>query len=181
MTAFTKRFLSIAGIAGLAVVGYGYWFGRTHGVLYMQADTAPDNGPTTPVAPLEVTFFDAGARELARAATLPPWNTIVLTSPSEYACHEIEQAATTHEDARSRWQTCFAGQSQWLAGWIRRARFASLETTGCRVDHVPLEIETRADNWWLWWVPLPHVGGKPYSSFNVRLQLDVANCRVVHR
>jgi len=181
MTPFTRRSISIAVAAALAIVGYGYWFGRTHGSLYVEVDTAGDNGPTTPVAPVDMTFFDAEARELARAATLSPWNVIVLTSPSEYACHEIERAAATDEDARSRWQTCFARQSRWLAGWIRRARFASIQTTGCRIDRVPLEIETRADNWWFWWVPLPHVGGKPYSLFNVRIELDVANCRVVRR
>jgi hypothetical protein len=181
MTSSARRFVGVAVTAALAILGYGYWFGRTHGALYVQVDTARDNGPTTPVAPLEVTFFDADERELARAATLPPWNAIVLTSPSEYACHEIERAAATDQDARSRWQRCFARQSRWLTRWIRRARFASLQTTGCQIDRVPLEIESRADSWWIWWVPLPHIGGKPYTSFNVRIELDVANCRVVRR
>jgi len=173
------RAATIATAIAAFVLGYGYWFGATHGSLYVSADDVSIPQRVRPVVPLRVTFFDRKHEELSQAETLPPWNAIVLTSPAAYACHDQERSAASAAEARERWQTCFEGQSRWLTTWMGRADHADLETTGCHLERVPLSIERRGDNWWLWWVPLPHIGGKPYTSFNVRLALDVANCRIV--
>jgi len=161
-----------------ATLGYGYWFAATHGSLSVSADDVSEPNRPQAIAPLEVTFFDDAHRELARAQTLPPWNPIVLTSPHSYACHDADATTGLTAEARDRWQTCFARQSRWLPTWVETATHVTLDMPGCRLERVPIVVERYADTWWLWWVPLPHIGGKPYTSFNVRVMVNVGACTV---
>jgi hypothetical protein len=181
MASTAVRTSLVAAVIASGVLGYGYWFGATHGSLYISADDVSDPHAVRPDVPLALTFFDRSGRELVKAETLPPWNTIVLTAPAAYSCHAEETAAVSTPEARARWQTCFARQSRWLTSWIDRVNDVTLETTRCRLEHVPVDVETHPDTWWLWWVPLPHIGGKPYTSFDVHLMLDVATCQIRSR
>jgi hypothetical protein len=50
--------------------------------------------------------------------------------------------------------------STWLVDWAGQVRFADGKFAQCDLKALPVSVhETRAD-WWLWWVPLPHIGGR---------------------
>jgi hypothetical protein len=54
---------------------------------------------------------------------------------------------------------------------------AEVETANCRIARTPVLLEESSDDWWLWWVPSPHVGGPAHTSFHASLWIDAANCR----
>ena len=57
--------------------------------------------------------------------------------------------------------------------WIGRLRFVTVSAGSCRIERLPVVVvESNGTTWWLWWVPLVHVGGKPYTSFSVSIQID---------
>jgi hypothetical protein len=61
---------------------------------------------------------------------------------------------------------------------IRRAdriRFANVKFARCELKRVPAILRESGDDWWLWWVPLAHIGGKPLTYFNVSININGAN------
>ncbi len=46
---------------------------------------------------------------------------------------------------------------------------------------MPVLLEEFKDDWWLWWIPLPHIGGSPYTYFKLTLWIDSGNCRPANR
>jgi hypothetical protein len=159
-------------VAVVGVLGYGYWFGATHGALMIYAVDTSDREHHKDLTPVTVTFLDTGGRALAEARTIPPYGTIFVTAPPEYACYEIEQRAPFDEEARKQWTECFERQSRWLPTWIRSAAAVNLQSGSCRVQRLPISVAEYPDTWYLWWVPLRHVGGRPYTSFGVNIRVD---------
>jgi len=103
---------------------------------------------------------------------------VYITEPAVYACHGIEQRATTSAQARDAWRVCFEGQSRWLPTWIRRVTAVNLRTGSCSIDRMPVSVSEYPDDWWLWWIPLPHKSGKPYTYFSILIALErQALCR----
>jgi hypothetical protein len=161
-----------------AVLGYGYWHNATHGSLYVSVVDVADRERSTSVSDGEIALLDAGGAALATVATPPRYGAFVITAPAPYACHSVERQAPFSTQAFSEWQRCFEGQSRWLVTWIRKIRQADINVGDCRLRRVPVAVSEHADTWWLWWVPLPHIGGKPYTSFSIHLRLDTAGCVV---
>jgi hypothetical protein len=79
---------------------------------------------------------------------------------------------------RDTWQRCSAAQSQWMARWAPQVRDARVAVAGCTVERVTVRRRSSSD-WWLWWVPLPHVGGTPLGYHTLELHLDSARCVAV--
>lgn len=155
-----------------AVLGYGYWFGVTHGALSVSVLDSSDAQHSVELTPVELSFLDAAGRTLAEARGGPPYATIVLVSPATYACHEPEVRAPFSVEAKERWTECFARQSRWLTTWIRHARAVDLRAGSCTLRRLPIVVSEHPDTWWLWWMPLRHIGGKPYTSFTVQIHVD---------
>jgi hypothetical protein len=44
---------------------------------------------------------------------------------------------------------------------------------------VPVGRREYGDGWWLWWLPLRHVGGQPYRYFALEVHIDSARCAAV--
>src|SRR5262249_11796431 len=127
--------------------------------------------------PIEMTLRDESGRELARVAGKPPDGTIFIVEPSEYACHGVETQALFSSAAQEAWQRCFAEQSRWVARWAPDVRSADGRWGRCSVPRMPIELRTSSDDWWLWWVPLRHIGGKPYTFFSITIELDRSRCQ----
>jgi hypothetical protein len=156
----------------IGILGYGYWFGRTHGALMVGVEDMSDHAHPQRVTSVNVWFLDSAGRIVAGAAALPPYGTITITSPSAYACHDLEERAPFSVQARKQWDECFQRQSRWLPTWIRNVRSVNLRSESCSIRQMPITIDEYPDTWWLWWVPLPHIGGKPYTSFSVRIEIN---------
>jgi hypothetical protein len=169
-------FIGIFALAA-AVLAYGYWFGLTHGALYVNVLDVSDSKRPQDVRTVELTFSDAAGRTLAEATSVPPTGTIFLVMPSIYACHDLEERAPYSTEALTQWNRCFERQSRWLPTWIRSAKTADVRTGDCTINRLPIAVLERPDTWWLWWVPLRHIGGKPYTSFTIRIEIDRVRCR----
>ena len=170
----SPRAIAILGIIAAilaALLAYGYWFGATHGAVMISVVDVSDRNHVIDLRPVDVSLLDASGRTLAKAQSDARAGVIVLTSPARYACHEIELRAPFSVDARTQWDECFARQSRWVPTWIRSVRAATLESNACRIDRVPVAVSEYLDTWWLW-VPLRHIGGKPYTSFTIAIEVD---------
>lgn len=170
------KLVAVVLLAIAAVLGYGYWFGASHGALSVSVDDVSDRNHPHPVVPVELSFFDAKGTELAQASSSGPSGVIYVTSPAMYACHGVEERAPFSASAREEWDRCFEGQSRWVPTWIRRVAYVDLRSGRCAVRRLAPSISEYADDWWLWWVPLPHNGGKPYTSFSVVIAFDQSQC-----
>jgi hypothetical protein len=49
----------------------------------------------------------------------------------------------------------------------------------CVLQGVPVRVERVNDEWLLWWVPLPHIGGLPRQYFGLSLAVDARACAAV--
>ncbi len=45
--------------------------------------------------------------------------------------------------------------------------------------HTHASVHVADNDWWLWWLPLPHVGGTPYANYSFQIFIDSANCVAV--
>lgn len=170
---------TVVGAIGLVIVitlARGYAFVKSHGSLGVYATDVSDTTHRSRVVPLVVTFLDASGATLARMTADTATGVLYVTEPTAYACRAVEVGAATDPGARRDWTRCFDGESRWLVTWVRRARSADVDAPPCSLRRMPVRISESTDPWWLWWVPLRHVGGDPYTYFNVDLRFDRSRC-----
>jgi hypothetical protein len=55
----------------------------------------------------------------------------------------------------------------------------SADIGSCQLREVPVTVRMSNDEWWLWWVPLPHVGGLPRQYFELAVAIDSRACTAV--
>jgi hypothetical protein len=168
--------LIVVCIAAALVLARGYAFASTHGALSVYVLDVSDSAAHQAAAPLELSFRDSTGTVLARADAEPGSNVIYLTSPVVYACHGVETRAAFSLAARQEWDRCFARQSRWISTWIPRVASVDLRSRSCSIPHAPVSVSQLRDDWWLWWVPLRHVGGNPYTYYSINLRFDTAHC-----
>jgi hypothetical protein len=121
-------------------------------------------------------LLDAGGKVLAHARTVEPHNyvTVVHPDPAIADCTQFDSMAVA--DRQAAYAACFEKLSKWISEWatsVRTARFAS-ET--CSIASVPAKVVSSIDELWLWWVPLPHVGGTPYRRVSMEFFVDTRTC-----
>ena len=63
-----------------------------------------------------------------------------------------------------------------MPSWTGRVTAVDVQVGACRLTNLPLTLHFRSD-WGLWWLPLEHVGGKPYTSVQLLLRIDPIHCR----
>jgi hypothetical protein len=75
------------------VLAYGYWFGVTHGSLYITVMDVSDREHSRDARPVQLVFRDSTGKVLAEAAAAETGDPVSVTSPAIYSCREIENAA----------------------------------------------------------------------------------------
>ena len=179
MRAALLALLAVAALAG-GVLGWGYWRAVTHGALHVAGhDVAlrTDRQLYGDVRDAEVVFKDAGGAVLASASADPKFGVFSVRHPTAGDCRREEGEATRDAGGPAAWNRCFETQSRWLVTWVRRARFAAVKAADCLIERVPVALEVSKYQWWLWWVPNPHIGGSPYTYFTLTLWIDTRACR----
>lgn len=163
-----------AGAAALAaaVLGYGAWQAHRRADVWLLVN---DHAGRTPqrlwseLTDAQVSIRDAAGREIAQATLEPPQGLPRWIGPGAQAVHCDPHLA------RDAWQRCWPAQAAWMARWAPLAHHARVSVGRCVVDPVPVQRRVHSD-WWLWWVPLPHVGGTPITHYTLALHLDSAAC-----
>jgi len=159
------------------ILGYGYWHSITHASFHVQIDFKNDTKGTQDTIPkTEVEFLDSEGRVLAQGISDDQYNFVHLIHPEVGDCHEVERAATYSASGKTAWQECFEHMSTWIAQWANKVRQVNLKTDRCTWRNIPVTVSESNSEWFLWWVPLPHVGGMPYTYYSVYITVEENDC-----
>lgn len=154
-------------IAG--VLGYGWWHSGSHATFHMViAEKAADRHRQ--VLNAQVVFLDDRSNVLARGKTDGKFGVVWVTHPTAGYCGP--------DLAQPAYQACFDAHAPWLTTWVPRVRRVSLVVGNCRIELIPLQFSGYRDSMWTWWIPLPHVGGTPYTHYSAQLEVDTRVCAV---
>jgi hypothetical protein len=155
-----------------AVLGYGAWRAATHASVWLSVH---DHAGRTPnllwrdVTDGLVVLRDGAGRPRAEARLEPPQGLPRWVGPAGAA---VDCRPSADRDA---WRRCFDAQSRWFAGWAPQVTLADVTVGSCRIERAPVARRSSGD-WWLWWVPLPHVGGTPVGHHTIDVHIDSARC-----
>jgi hypothetical protein len=171
----STRKLVIAGcIVFAAGLAWAYWHSMTHASLNLRVD---DYGLKTDRqlygTPHHVTlkFFDAANAFLAAAHSIEPDGYLMATHPDP-KIGDCLQYQNSPED----YKRCFALHSKWAADWAPRVRSATADVGTCSLGNLPVDLRSSNGDWWLWWVPLPHVGGVPRRYIELVVNVNTKSC-----
>ena len=170
----------VALVAG--VLGWGYWHASSYAALHVALyDVAlkTDRQAYGEIRAADIALKDETGAVLANARADGALGIVSIAHPTLGDCRREEQAASSSQEAMKAWDRCFAAKSRWTMTWVRRVRYAGVSAGDCRIDRTPAVVEESRDKWWLWWVPSPHIGGQPYTHFNVNAWIDSRHCRPV--
>jgi hypothetical protein len=172
-----KRALIVIAILIGGILGYGYWHAHTHASFHVQLDFKDADGQKPrPIPGAEIIFLDAEGSVLAKGISDAHYNYVHLIHPTAGDCHEIEKSAPSSKEARESWQECFEHLSTWIPDWAGKVRQVDLRARGCRLKNIPVTVSRYNSDWYLWWVPHPHIGGKPYAYYSLRLTIAEKDC-----
>ena len=76
------------------------------------------------------------------------------------------------------WKKCFEKRSAWISTWIEKVNQVEIRHEKCPLARVSLAVSKANLDWPLWWVPLPHVGGKPYTNYSVKIIVKASDCNI---
>lgn len=163
----------MAGAAG--ALGWGWWRTHTHASVHVAVNDVALKTPQRLWAELrsgELVLRDRAGRALAHGRVTEPYGVVEFSDAAAGDCARFERQTPL---GSAGWQSCFEALSRWQAGWADNVVSASVTTGACRIETVPVRARRDAA-WWLWWVPLPHVGGTPYANHSFSLFIDSASC-----
>lgn len=175
--ALLRKILITVAIIVCIILGYGYWHSATHASFYVRINimsAAQEKAKTIPKT--EISFFDAEGRALANGISDAQFNYVHLIHPEVGDCHAIEKLAPFSKEARKSWQTCFEHLSTWIAKWAGEVRKVDLKTSNCAWRNIPVTVSKYNSEWFLWWVPHPHIGGKPYTYYSLSITVAEKDC-----
>lgn len=171
------KVLLVIAVVILSVLAFGYWHSTTHSSFYVSLKIAGEADSNTPLSPeAKVQFLDSRGRVLANGVRDKQYDFVHLVHPAHGDCHEIEKAAAFSKDATTSWQECFEHQSVWIARWIGDVAGVNVKHGDCLIQNSPITISRSRSDWYLWWVPHPHIGGKPYSNYSATIVVDEKDC-----
>jgi hypothetical protein len=166
------RALAVVGALAAAVVAYGAWQAGSRATVHLALH---DHAGRTrerlwaDVTDARVRLVDRAGRLRAEAQLEPPHGLPRWLAPAG------EAVDCRPDMPREAWPACFEAQARWVAGWGAEVEQAEVTIGVCRIERVRVERRTSRD-WLLWWVPLPHVGGRPLGYHALDLHVDGARC-----
>ena len=175
LTVKRKTLLFLVLVAA-ATLSYGYYHQSTHGAAHVSLRDSDRRFPRDYFLGAEFSFFDAGDAVLARGRMDAQFQIVRWQHPAVGDCVKEERAAAVSGEGRQAWRRCFESHSTWFMAWVPQVTHAAIRSKECHYRMIPVQLSRSGDTWHLWWVPHPHIGGKPYTYFNLVLILDKAVC-----
>ena len=164
-------------VAGIAVLAFGYWRAWTRAHVSVNVVAVSSGGKSEPIVNAELVVRDAAGNVLAEGKTDARFGFVRFSHPQFGSCEEEEKSATASMEGRARWNACIAEKFRWQAGWAPRVSHLEIRFAQCHVTGIPLTLRMGRQDWWLWWVPLPHVGGDPLTEYNARVSANAETCQ----
>ncbi len=171
------RLLLITAVIIVIILTFGYWHSTTHASFYVSLNVEGEADYRTVFAPeVKIQFVDSKGRVLANGVRDQQYNFVRLIHPTYGDCHEVEKMAAFSIEARSSWQECFEHQSTWIASWIRDVDKVNVTYANCLIQNRQIIVSQSDSDWYFWWVPHPHIGGKPYSDYSLTMTVSEKDC-----
>ena len=168
--------LGAATLVAAAVLGWGAWQASRHADVWLQVK---DHAGRTPhqlwvdLHDAQIVLRDEAGRTLAEATLAPPHGLPRYTGPPGAV-----DCLAAQSRGGSAYSDCIDAQSCWMASWAPRVVNAKVVAGRCVVEAARVDSKLYT-SWWLWWVPLPHVGGTPINHYTMQVHLDSARCAAV--
>lgn len=180
-----KLLLAAIGVCAIALA-WGYWHARTHASVHVSVeDYGLKNGNLAYGTPHGVTlaFVGPAGEQLATARSVEPAGYILPVHPSSEIgnCERRGGGAATGQMSQGEYADCYAALSAWTSQWAPLVRRAHVAAGTCEMRDLPVSTNASNGDWWLWWVPLPHVGGVPRRHFEFVVRIDSQACAGVSR
>ena len=168
-----KKILTAVIVVAVLVPLWGYWYSLHHVDLNLQVNDYALKSPTQlygDAHDVTLAFRDASQQPLAVARSIEPLGYILAVDP------DAAIGNCQHVTVQNEFADCYARYSKWSASWAPRVRTADVTVGSCSMRAVPVAVEQSNDEWPLWWVPLPHIGGLPRQYFGFSVAIDSRAC-----
>jgi hypothetical protein len=180
-----KVLLAAIGVCVIAL-SWGYWHSQTHASLNLRVEDyglKTDNLAYGTPHGVTLRFLGPAKEQLAVARSVEPLGYILAIHPkSEIGnCEHRGIRTTASQSSQSGYAKCYAEYSAWASEWAPLVRRAHVAVGTCELHDLPVTIYTSNADWWLWWVPLPHIGGVPRRYFDFVVKIDSRACASVTR
>ena len=163
-----KIALAITASAVAAIAGYGYWHAATHATFAVHLAYRNGPGAATQLRNGQLEFLDDSGVVLARASIDTRRSVVWLAHPDKGQCGP--------ELSTELYRECFEAQATWIPQWVRNVRYANIALEKCSLAQRKVNLTTQRDSLWRWWLPLPHVGGVPYTRYSATFAIDTKGC-----
>jgi len=168
---------AVLAFACVAILAYGYWRAWSRANVSINVVAVSSGGTSEPIFNAELVMRDMARNVLAEGKTDARYGFVRFIHPQFGSCEEEEKSATVSADGRARWSTCIGEKFRWQAGWAPRVGLLDIRFWHCHVTDIPLRLRMWRQDWWLWWVPLPHVGGDPLTEYNAKVLANAETCQ----
>ena len=178
------KVLLVAIVAGVLVPAWGYWYSLKHASLRLRVDDYSLKSPTQAYGVphhVTLTLRDRSNTQLAIARSVEPLGYILAVHPNPDVgnCEHRGVGAATSRESQGDYAGCYKQYSAWSATWASRVHTVDVTVDSCEILGMPATVHTSNDDWFLWWVPLRHVGGLPRQHFEFSVAIDSRACAPV--
>ena len=168
-------YIGSVALACAAVLAFGYWRATSRVHIHVSLISGETGTKGAPVFNAELVLRDSAGSELARGKSDDRFGIVRFAHPQFGSCESEENAASAK--GRAKWDDCISRKFRWQAAWAARVGQVDLAFGSCRLSGIPLTLRGRRDDWWLWWVPLPHIGGDPLTEFSAKISVHTSPCQ----
>jgi len=166
------------------VLAWGYWYSLNHASLQLRVDdyslTSEHQAYGVPHG-VTLTLRDNANVPLAVARSVEPLGYILAVHPSADIgnCEHRGSRPSRGNGSQGDYSACYKQYSAWSAIWAPRVRSADVSVGSCQLREVPVTVRVSNNEWLVWWVPLPHIGGLPRQYFEFVVAIDSRACAAV--
>ena len=164
-----SHLLLSAAFTAASVAGFGYWHATTHATFDVHLAYRTETGAVNRMRNGQLEFLDADGSVLARASIDTRRSVVWLAHPDKGQCGP--------DRARDAYQDCIKTQATWIPQWARGVRHANVVLGRCSLARRQVQLNMRRDSLWLWWMPLQHIGGLPYTRYSATIAVDTRGCQ----
>ena len=155
------------------ILAYGYWHSSTHAQFHVTLNFKnANNSNSLPFHKSEISFLDSEGHVLASGKVDEKLHYVQLIHPEVGNCYEKAKSIPSSKKSRMIWQDCYKHLPSWVSQWVDKVSQVDLKASNCTIKNIPVTVNKYNSGWWLWWVPLPHVFGKPYSYYSAHITIE---------
>jgi hypothetical protein len=182
-----KRVGKLVLLLSVAALAWGYWQYSRHAWLNIQvidenAEPAAANAysntyaSTPPAVAFTIQLQSATGVYLADVNRVGDYGTYMARHPNANigTCSHYNNGAVATKP--NTYQECFTLYSAWLATWVQQLARVQVTLPNCSLPPQALTVYQSAADWWLWWLPLPHMNGTLYADYSFTLSFNSTTC-----